>query len=88
MFRIDFMPRFNNTALEQGESGLDRVRVDVAMRILFGTIDRAMPVPLNLGQRQRMNLGFIGATKASGITSKSTSKHKFYSNNPYIYVDR
>lgn len=41
MFRADFVPRSNDAPLKQAERGLDRVRVNVAVRVLAGLIDRA-----------------------------------------------
>jgi hypothetical protein len=39
MLRTDFMPRSNDTALEQRECGFHGVGVDVAMRVLLGVLN-------------------------------------------------
>ena len=59
MLRVYFMPRSNDAALEQGERRFHGVRVNVAMRVLAGVVDRAMLGLLHLVQRPRIDRGFI-----------------------------
>src|SRR5713226_2740158 len=59
MLRAYFMPRSNDAALQQAESGLDSVGVNVARNIFLRVTDRAMLFLLNLVDRPRVDRGFV-----------------------------
>ncbi len=59
MLSVHFMPRSNDTALEQAECGFDGIGVNVAMRIVPCVVDRAVLFPLNLGECPRIDLRFV-----------------------------
>src|SRR6266704_2867400 len=59
MLRTDFMPRSHNAALEQRKSRFDGIRVNIAMRVLSGVIDRAVLFLLESIERPRVNRGFV-----------------------------
>jgi len=59
MFRIYFMPRTNNAALEQREGGLDSVGMNVAVGILLRVIDRLVFAAVHVIQRPRIDARFV-----------------------------
>ena len=59
MFRRDFMPRSHNAALEQGESRFHGIRVNVAVGVVLGMVNRSVEVLLHLVQRPRIDSRFV-----------------------------
>lgn len=66
VFRIHLVPGSHDAALEQAESRLNRIRMNIPMRVLFGVVNRLVLVLLNLRECPRVNLGFVGHNDFDG----------------------